>query len=83
MEENDLDAILVTNELNTRYFAGFMGRVFALDHYYFFALLPRDESLEPTFLCANGFSIAATSWIADKRFWDWPKTSTRANSRQE
>ena len=73
MDESGLDAILVTNELNNRYFAGFLGKVFTLGHYYFFALLPRDESLEPTFLCAKGFSIAATSWIGDKRFWDWPK----------
>ncbi len=73
MEEEGLDAILVTNELNNRYFAGFLGKVFALDHYYFFTLLPRDESLEPTFLCANGFSVAATSWIDDRRCWDWPE----------
>ena len=73
MDEAGLDAILVTNELNNRYFAGFLGKVFALDHYYFFTLLPRDESLEPTFLCARGFPIAATSWIADKRFWNWPR----------
>lgn len=73
MADDGLDAIVVTNELNNRYFAGFLGKVFALDNYYFFTFLPRDEFLEPTFLCAKGFPISATSWIADKRFWNWPE----------
>jgi Xaa-Pro aminopeptidase len=74
MEQQGLDAILVTNRTNHRYFTGFCGEVFALHHYYYFALLPRDERLKPTFLCAHGFEpIAQTTWIQDLRFWDWSK----------
>ena len=74
MEQHGLDAILVTNRTNHRYLSGFCGEVFALHHYYYFALLPRDERLEPTFLRAHGFEpIVATTWIQDLRFWDWPK----------
>ena len=74
MEQHGLDAILVTNRTNHRYFSGFCGEVFALHHYYYFALLPRDPLIEPAFLCSHGNdTIATTSWIRDLRFWDCPK----------
>jgi Xaa-Pro aminopeptidase len=74
MGQHGLDAVLVTNRTNHRYFSGFCGEVFALHHYYYFALLPRDERLEPAFLCAHGFEpIVQTTWIQDIHFWDWPK----------
>ena len=76
MERCGLDAILVTNGTNHRYFTGFCGVVFELPHYYFFALLPRDPRIEPTFLCSHGFdNLATASWIQDLRFWDFPKNS--------
>jgi Xaa-Pro aminopeptidase len=73
MERQGLDAILISNHSNHRYFSGFCAEVFALYHYYFFALLPRDKALEPTFLCTNAFPVAATTWIQEMRFWEWPK----------
>ena len=73
MERHGLDAILISNRSNHRYFSGFCAEVFALYHYYFLALLPRDEALEPTFLCTNAFPVAATTWIQEMRFWEWPK----------
>jgi Xaa-Pro aminopeptidase len=73
MERYGLDAILISNRSNHRYFSGFCAEVFALYHYYFFALLPKDEALEPAFLCTNAFPVAATTWIQEMRFWEWPK----------
>ncbi len=74
MKQHGLDAILVSNRTNHRYFSGFCGEVFALHHYYYFALLPCDERLKPTFLCSHGFEpIVQTTWIQDLRFWDLPK----------
>jgi Xaa-Pro aminopeptidase len=73
MERHGLEAILISNRSNHRYLSGFCAEVFALYHYYFFALLPRDEALEPTFLCTNAFPVAATTWIQETRFWEWPK----------
>jgi len=71
MDQHGLDAILITNETNHRYFAGFTAKVFALYHFYFFTLLPRDRSLQATFMCAHGFDhIAATTWLPETRFWD-------------
>ena len=71
MDRCGLDAVLITNETNHRYFSGFTANVFALSHFYFFALLPRDEALVPTFMCAHGFDhICTTTWLADIRFWD-------------
>ena len=71
MGERNLDAILITNETNHRYFSGFNAQVFALSHYYFFALLPRDPSIEPTFFCSHGFDhVSTSSWLQDIRFWD-------------
>ena len=74
MEQRGLDAILITNRTNHRYFSGFYAEVFALDHYYYFAILPRDKRLEPVFLCSHGNDrIATTTWIRDRRLWDFPK----------
>ncbi len=72
MEQHGLDAILITNRTNHRYFSGFCGEVFALQHYYYFALLPCDPLIEPAFLCSHGNDfIATTTWIQDLRFWDF------------
>ena len=74
MEQHGLDAILITNGTNHRYFSGFVAGVFALSHYYYFSLLPCDPQTEPTFLCSHGNdNIVKTSWIQDLRFWDFPK----------
>ena len=71
MDRCGLDAVLITSESNHRYFASFTAKVFSLYHFYFFTLLPRDESLVPTFMCAHGFDhIATTTWLPEIRFWD-------------
>ena len=72
MDRTGLDAILITNETNHRYFSGFHAEVFSLHSFYFLALLPRDEGRSPVFLSAKGFHVVHTSWIQDKRLWDWP-----------
>ena len=74
MEQRGLDAILITNRTNHRYFSGFYAEVFALNHYYYFAVLLRDKRLEPVFLCSHGNDrIATTTWIRDRRLWDFPR----------
>jgi Xaa-Pro aminopeptidase len=71
MEQRGLDAIVITNETNHRYFDGFSARVYEIYHYYYFSVICRDASIEPVFLCSHGFDeICKTSWISDIRFWD-------------
>lgn len=73
MDRHGLDAILISNRTNHRYFTGFYAEVFELSHYYFFAVLPRDPAIPPVFLCTDAFPVAATTWIPDRRVWAWPK----------
>ena len=71
MDQRGMDAILITSETNHRYFDGFSAKVFSLYHFYFFAILPRDESLGPVFMCSHGFDhICSTTWLPEIRFWD-------------
>jgi Xaa-Pro aminopeptidase len=73
MARRGLDAIVISNRTNHRYFTGFCAEVFEPQHYYFLAVLPQDEALEPVFLCTDFFEVAQTTWIDELRFWDWPK----------
>ena len=68
MEQRGLDAILITNRTNHRYFSGFYAEVFALNHYYYFAVLLRDQRLEPVFLCSHGETISFFTLNRDKNF---------------
>ena len=71
MEERGLDAVLLTTETNHRYFDAFNAKVFGLQHYYFFSVLPRDKSLPPVFMCSHGFDqIVTTTWFPEIRLWD-------------
>jgi len=71
MNENGLDAILVTGKECVRYFAG--GPLSALERDYrsdFFVLLPAARDNDPVLLGTYAFQgIARNSWLDDKRFW--------------
>jgi Xaa-Pro aminopeptidase len=67
MEREGLDAILVTQDLNVRYFAGYLSILWCSRFRPYVALLPRDPSLGPTLIVPAQESGNAndTSWIAD------------------
>jgi Xaa-Pro aminopeptidase len=73
MERQNLDAVVISNRTNHRYFSGFCAEVYETQHYYFFALLACDEAIEPVFLCTDFFETAQTTWIPELRYWAWPK----------
>ena len=67
MEEDGLDALLVTQDLNVRYFAGYLSILWCSRFRPYVALLPRDPSLGPTLIlpAQEAGNAASTSWIAD------------------
>lgn len=67
MEDEGLDAILVTQDLNVRYFSGYLSVLWASRFRLMAVLLPRDPSLGPSLIIpgqetGNGLH---TSWVAD------------------
>lgn len=69
-----IDALLLTNQENLRYFAGFNQGAWCCKHFYFFMLLPCDESIPPALIFANGFQhLAKVSWVEEVHHWAWPK----------
>lgn len=67
MEREGLDALLVTQDLNVRYFAGYLSILWCSRFRPYLALLPRDPALGATLILpeqewGNG---NATSWIGD------------------
>lgn len=74
MKESGIDALLLTNQENLRYFAGFNQGAWCCKHFYFFMLLPCDESIAPTLIFANGFqNLAKASWVEEVHYWRWHK----------
>src|SRR5262245_54826360 len=67
MEERGLDALLVTENLNVRYFSGYLSMLWVSRFRVMAALLPRDPSLGPTLIVPGQETgnALATSWIAD------------------
>lgn len=74
MKEDGIDALLLTNQENLRYFAGFNQGAWCCKHFYFFMLLPCDETIPPALIFANGFqTLAKVSWVEEVHHWNWPK----------
>jgi Xaa-Pro aminopeptidase len=74
MRDAGIDALLLTNQENLRYFAGFHEGAWCCKHFYFFMLLPADESLAPSLILANGFqNLSKASWVEEVHYWKWPK----------
>jgi Xaa-Pro dipeptidase len=67
MEREGLDALLVTQDLNVRYFAGYLSILWCSRFRPYVTLLPRDPSLGPTLIIpAQEMGNANdTSWIGD------------------
>ncbi len=74
MKEQGIDALLLTNQENLRYFAGFNQGAWCCKHFYFLMVLPSDMSLAPGLIFANGFQhLAKASWVEEVYYWSWPK----------
>lgn len=68
-----IDALLLTNQENLRYFAGFHEGAWCCKHFYFFMLLPADETIAPCLIFANLFqNLAKASWVKEAHYWPWP-----------
>ena len=67
MEHEGLYAVLVTQDLNVRYFAGYLSILWASRFRPYVAILPRDSSLGPTLIvpAQETGNATHTSWIAD------------------
>ena len=67
MEHEEMDAVLVTQDLNVRYFTGYLSILWASRFRPYVAILPRDASLGPTLIVPGQETGNAThtSWIAD------------------
>src|SRR5437899_7455625 len=68
MEAEGLDALLVTQDLDLRYFAGYLSIIWCSRFRPYVALLPRDPSLGPTLIVPRQETgnALSTSWIADR-----------------
>ena len=74
MKAHGIDALLLTNQENLRYFAGFNQAAWCCNHFYFFMVLPCEESIPPSLIFANGFQhLAKASWVEEAYYWNWPK----------
>jgi Xaa-Pro aminopeptidase len=78
LKAHGLDALLLTQRQNLRYFAGLRDGAWDAYHFYFVTLLPAEG--EPVLFAANGFNNLLTqSWIEDIRQWPWQKEFYLAN----
>ncbi len=70
MTEHGIDALVLTDKANLRYFAGLSNSTNAKG-YYFFCVLPSDTSIGPIVLIYHGGDrFADLTWIHDVRFWN-------------
>jgi Xaa-Pro dipeptidase len=67
MEREGLDALLVTQDLDVRYFSGYLSILWCSRFRPYVALLPRDPALGPTLIipAQEAGNANSTSWIAD------------------
>jgi Xaa-Pro aminopeptidase len=73
MEKYHIDALLLTEGVNIRYFAGYINQSLFDDKYFpALAILPRDSSVESTLVLGEGYG-QDTSWISDVRNFSWEK----------
>ncbi len=74
LKASKIDVLLLTNQENLRYFAGFNQGAWCCKHFYFFMVVPCDESIPPALIFANGFQhLAKASWVEEIHYWNWPK----------
>src|SRR6476646_2379619 len=74
LKAEGIDALLLTNQENLRYFAGFHEGAWCCKHFYFFMLLPADETIAPCLIFANLFqNLAKASWVKEAHYWPWRK----------
>jgi Xaa-Pro aminopeptidase len=68
MEEAGLDALLLTHELNVRYFSGYLTILWESRFRSLMLLLPRDPSLGPTLIVPGQETgnAVGTSWVPDR-----------------
>lgn len=67
MEEFDLDGLLLTQDLNVRYFAGYLSILWCSRFRPYLILLPRDPSLNATLIvpAQETGNATQTSWVQD------------------
>ncbi len=72
MDEHGLDAILLTQKDNIRYFAGGpLTDIFKDPCNLFFVIVPAAREQEPVVMCQYSLQgIARSTWFADRRFWN-------------
>ncbi len=68
MEEREIDALLLTHELNVRYFSGYLTILWESRFRSLMLLLPRDPSLGPTLIVPGQETgnAVGTSWVPDR-----------------
>lgn len=68
MEESGFDALILTHEINVRYFAGYLSILWESRFRSLILILPRDPKLGPTILIPGQESGNAfgTSWVPDR-----------------
>jgi len=72
MERYQLDALLLTDRENLRYFAGWFDGAWAVNNFCWLFLLPRAAELEPTFLAMLGDEMYEPAlWVEDIRYWSF------------
>jgi Xaa-Pro aminopeptidase len=70
MEETGIDALLLTQQENVRYLAGYLSLLWISKFRPLLALLPRDPSTPPTLILpGQEYGNAKTSWIEEVTFY--------------
>lgn len=71
MQQNSIDALFLTQKENLRYLAGYNQGAWVCKHFYFFTLLPADQSVDPVLFLPQGDPTGEVSWIEDIREYTW------------
>lgn len=73
MEQQDVDALLLTDQKNVRYVSGMYEVGWIVPAYFYAIVLPRDERLPAALFVPEGDQIQAqASWIETVVRWDFP-----------
>ena len=84
MEEHDLDALLVTHDLDVRYFSGYLSILWCSRFRPYVALLPRDPSVGPMLIvpAQETGNAMSTSWIANRLIYPDQEDPARTSRRR-
>src|SRR5437762_3555359 len=64
MERRGVDGLLLTQQSNVRYAAGYYEVCWIVPAFFFMVFIPRDERLPPAIFCSEGFQMQVeASWI--------------------